>query len=201
MGWPLDDARHPEHGIDHEDAGELHRRFSGAQPASSYVPRMNAGDVTVPVPIPAVWGSGAAAVERWAKGLRADLARLAAHLQQLQAEADVAELRSAWTGAGDQGGQEYLPLVDDMLTAARIRVELVLQLAREESSAVVARAMEEAAGTVRSSVARGGEQEENGIVFDGPASDCAAVPDPPSPDASSRQMRDRVRQLAQRTRR
>lgn len=147
------DGRHcPDPGFDHDGAGELHRRFSGALPTPPYLPRMESGDVTLPAPVHAVWGADARAAERWADGLRADLARLEAQLRRLEAEADAAERGRA--GAGGEGGPEggeddLLRLVDGMLSAARARVESVLRLAREESSEVVARALDQASALVR----------------------------------------------------
>lgn len=123
MARPL----HGPQGLDHGPAGEPHPRFSGGQPASSHVPGMAAAEVVVPAPVAAVWGTGAAAVERWAAGLRADLARLTAHLRQLQAEADAAERHLVGADAveGPARGEDLLGLVDEMLAAARARVDAV----------------------------------------------------------------------------
>lgn len=165
MVGPVDGKHRREPGFDHDGAGELHRGFSGTLQTPPYLPRMESGDVALPAPVHVVWGADAMAAERWAEGLRADLARLAAQLRQLQTEADAAERGLA--GAGPGGGEDLLRPVDGMLAAARARVESVLQFAREESSGVVTRALDQAAGIVRPAGgdrARGSEVEV--IVLD-----------------------------------
>ena len=203
MAGPIDRSQHPEHRADREAAERLHRRFSGAPSASPHLPPMDGGEVAVPEPVLAVSGTDAAAVERWADGLRADLARLTAELREFRAEAEAAEHGLVTAGPVGEGGRptEVLEHVDQMLASTRSRVEAMLRLAREESSGVVTGAMEEVANSLCSAVAATkGTPQGDMIAFDTRDDDRAVAPLPAPRDASLQQLRDRVRQLAQRTR-
>lgn len=118
MVGPLEDASDAV-GDREAGAGDHRRRSGTGNPA--------------PLTAQAVPGSDAAALRQWAEGLRADLARLRAHLRGVQGEADAAGRRvdvRRVDGGGGPGRAEVLPLLDRMLGEAQVRVEAASKAAR-----------------------------------------------------------------------